>query len=254
MTYAYKTFYARGRGSKEPPLIVEVSHDDCKCPSRVTIIKGRTRNVLTIPYVNPMNGKNVNIVNSPNGDRFLLFVTGTFAENIIILNVDKLEYNIAHFNNLSGIEIGEIHAEDSYIGVIATGNLFDQKERKINYNTAIAFSCKSQDEVPTMLRSGTYSVISEGHEYDIFIDVDINRTTNNSITEDEKSGYNNDDEMEVLSVPKNAFFKEFRELMDKISSHVLSYGASINMIPNDRIKVCSFIDSINEVIEKYNKK
>ena len=253
MTYAYKTFYARGGGSKELPLTVEVSHDDCKCPSRVTIIKGRTRNVVTIPYVNPMDGKNINIVNSPNGDRFLLFVTGTFAENIIILNVDKLEYNIAHFNNLSGIEIGEIHTEDSYICVIATGNLFDQKERKINYNTAIAFSCKSPDEVPTMFRSGTYSVISEGHEYDIFIDVDIHRTTNNSITEDEKSGYNNYDEMEVLSVPKNTFFKEFRELMDKVSSHVLSYEASLNMVPNDCIKICSFIDAINKVVEKYNK-
>lgn len=71
----------------------------------------------------------------------------------------------------------------------------------------------------------------------------------------EKEAYDDsDDEMEVLPVPENAFFKEFRELMDKISSHVLSYGASINMIPNDRIKVCSFIDSINEVIEKYDKK
>lgn len=252
MTYAFKTFY--GRGSREP-LTIEVAHDYCKSPSRVTIIKGRTRNVVTIPYVNPMNGKNVNIVNSPNGDRFLLFVTGTFAENIIILNVDKLEYNIAHFNNLSGIEIGEIHAEDSYIGVIVSGNLFDQKERKINYNTAIAFSCKSPDEVPTMFKSGTYSVVSEGHEYDIFIDVDIHRTTNNSITDDEidSGSCNKDDEMEVLSVPENAFFKEFRELMDKISSHVLSHEASLNMVPNDRIKICSFIDAINKVVEKYNK-
>ena len=86
------------------------------------------------------------------------------------------------------------------------------------------------------------------------IDIDILRGAGRLETKEEtNSASDNDDEMEVLSVTENAFFKEFNELMDKISSHVLSYGASINMSSNDRIKVCSFINSINEVMEKYNK-
>lgn len=221
------------------------------------------------------------------GCGYIISVGGDKYNSIIVINLSSNEAYQYNFKDVQSINIDSIECDDWALGPIVkiTGKLVKVKDHMyihkryraiIDLAFGITSFVDSTELTPDSLDSNarkesieTAEVRCEVLKVKTLYDytkhkeddaekpetVDIHRTTNNSITEDEKSGsgYNNDDEMEVLSVPENAFFKEFRELMDKVSSHVLSYEASLNMVPNDRIKICSFIDAINKVVEKYNK-
>lgn len=202
------------------------------------------------------------------GYRYIVFTNGMKVQCITLINLDKQVGYEYEFDNATNININDVfvYTEEIYtrknVEIVGTFTYFDKDDYDVYVlEFAIRFNdsdCRldadnfkitdarfNEDECAKIK-----SFITVNQKSVIFID-----NTESNCNDHEKEAYDDsDDEMEVLSVPENAFFKEFRELMDKISSHVLSYGASINMSSNDRIKVCSFIDNINEVIEKYNKK
>ena len=203
------------------------------------------------------------------GYRYIVFANGISVQCITLINLDKQIGYEYEFDNATNINIDDvfINIEEACarknVKIIGTLTYFDKDDKPINdLEFTIRFNspdCRldvdnfkitdarfNNDECAKIIES--FSTVNQKSV--IFID----NTASNCNDHEKEACDDSDDEMEVLSAPENAFFKEFRELMDKISSHVLSYGASINMSSNDRIKVCSFIDSINEVIEKYNKK